>query len=156
MPHKNAPLARILLVEDSENDMELTVTALEESNLANEVVWVRDGKEALDYLRREGAFSERPHGNPAVVLLDLKMPRVDGLQVLAEVKKDEVLKAVPIVMLTSSAQESDVVRSYGLGVNGYVVKPVNFSDFVLALREIGLFWAVWNEPPPGSVKRPSK
>ena len=146
-------LGRILLVEDSPNDMALTTEALQESGLANELVWAQDGQEALDYMYRKGAFSERPEGNPAVILLDLKMPRVDGLQVLAKLKSDEQLRAVPIVMLTSSAEESDVVRSYGLGVNAYVVKPVAFNQFVSALRDLGLFWAVVNQPPPGTVRR---
>lgn len=145
-------LATILLVEDSPNDVELTLSALGESGLANEVIWVQDGQEALDYLYRQGTFAGRPEGNPAVVLLDVKMPRVDGLQVLAKVKGDPLLKTTPVVMLTSSREESDVVKSYGLGVNAYVVKPVAFTDFVSALRELGLFWAVVNQPPPGTVK----
>jgi CheY-like chemotaxis protein len=144
---------RILLVEDSANDMALTSEALEESGLASELAWARDGQEALDYMYRRGTFSERPEGNPAVILLDLKMPRVDGLQVLAKLKADEQLRAVPIVMLTSSAEESDVARSYGLGVNAYVVKPVAFAQFVSALRELSSFWAVVNQPPPGTVRR---
>jgi len=144
---------RILLVEDSANDMALTSEALQESGLASELAWARDGQEALDYMYRRGAFCERPEGNPAVILLDLKMPRIDGLQVLAKLKSDEQLRAVPIVMLTSSAEESDVARSYGLGVNAYVVKPVAFSQFVSALRELGSFWAITNQPPPGTVRR---
>lgn len=148
-----AELKRVLLVEDSPNDAELTLEAFTESGLANEVVWVRDGKEALDYLHREGPFAQRPEGHPAVVLLDLKMPRVDGLQVLEQVKKNPNLKAIPVVMLTSSREEADLARSYGLGVNAYVVKPVGFPEFVKALKELGLFWAVVNEPPPGSLRR---
>lgn len=144
-------LARILLVEDSKNDKDLTVAALSESGLANELVWVKDGQEALDYIYREGDYAERPEGNPAVVLLDLKMPRVDGLQVLAKVKGDPLVKAIPIVVLTSSNEESDVVRSYGLGVNAYVVKPVGFSEFVSALKDLGVFWAILNRPPPGTA-----
>lgn len=144
-------LARILLAEDSINDYELTISALAESGLANEVVWVKDGQEALDYLYRRGRFSGRAADHPAVVLLDLKMPRVDGLQVLEQVKGDPTLKAVPVVMLTSSREESDVVRSYGLGVNAYVVKPVGFTEFATALKELGLFWAVVNQPPPGTA-----
>jgi CheY-like chemotaxis protein len=143
-------LARILLVEDSPNDVELTLSALGESGLANEVVWVQDGQEALDYLYREGAHAARPPGHPAVVLLDVKMPRVDGLQVLAKIKGDPDMKLVPVVMLTSSREEGDVVKSYGLGVNAYVVKPVAFPDFVSALRDLGVFWAVVNQPPPGT------
>lgn len=146
-------LRRVLLVEDSPNDAELTLEAFAQSGLANEVVWVRDGRQALDYLHREGEFARRPEGLPAVVLLDLKMPRVDGLQVLEHVKKSPELKAVPVVMLTSSREETDLARSYGLGVNAYVVKPVGFAEFVEALKELGLFWAVVNEPPPGAVRR---
>jgi CheY-like chemotaxis protein len=146
-------LKRVLLVEDSPNDAELTLEALAETGLTNEVVWVRDGREALDYLHQEGAFANRPAGLPAVVLLDLKMPRVDGLQVLEQVKQHPRLKSVPVVMLTSSREEADLARSYGLGVNAYVVKPVGFPQFVQALKELGLFWAVVNEPPPGSLRR---
>jgi CheY-like chemotaxis protein len=146
-------LKRVLLVEDSPNDAELTLEAFAETGLANEVVWVRDGREALDYLHQEGAFANRPDGQPAVVLLDLKMPKVDGLQVLEQVKKNPNLKSVPVVMLTSSREEADLARSYGLGVNAYVVKPVGFPEFVKALKELGLFWAVVNEPPPGSLRR---
>ncbi len=148
-------LKRVLLVEDSPNDAELTLTALGESGLANEVVWVKDGQEALDYLLRVGAYENQAGGQPAVVLLDLKLPKVDGLQVLAQIKTDAGLKSIPVVMLTSSREEVDVARSYALGVNAYVVKPVAFPDFVRALRELGLFWAVVNQPPPGSVPRPS-
>jgi CheY-like chemotaxis protein len=148
-------LKRVLLVEDSPNDAELTLTALGESGLANEVVWVKDGQEALDYLQRTGAYASRGVGQPAVVLLDLKLPKVDGLQVLAHIKTEAQLKAIPVVMLTSSREEVDVAKSYALGVNAYVVKPVAFPDFVRALRELGLFWAVVNQPPPGSVPRPS-
>jgi CheY-like chemotaxis protein len=144
-------LARILLVEDSKNDKDLTVAALSESGLANELVWVKDGQDALDYLYREGAYAQRPEGHPAVVLLDLKMPRVDGLQVLAKVKGDPNIKTIPIVVLTSSNEESDVIRSYGLGVNAYVVKPVGFTEFVSALKDLGVFWAVLNRPPPGTA-----
>ena len=144
---------RVLLVEDSPNDAELTLEAFSESGLANEVVWVKDGQEALDYLYKEGAYNERPDGLPAVVLLDLKLPKVDGLQVLERVKKDAALRALPVVMLTSSNEESDLARSYGLGVNAYVVKPVGFTEFIMALKELGLFWAVVNQPPPGSIPR---
>lgn len=146
-------LNRILLVEDSPNDAKLTLEAFAESGLANEVVWVKDGQEALDYLFREGSYASRGDGNPAVVLLDIKLPKVDGLQVLERVKSDPSLRAVPVVMLTSSNQEADLTRSYGLGVNAYVVKPVGFVEFVDALRELGLFWAVVNHPPPGAMKR---
>jgi CheY-like chemotaxis protein len=146
-------LKRVLLVEDSPNDAELTLTALEDSGLSNEVVWVKDGQEALEYLYKSGSFDGRRDGHPAVVLLDLKLPKVDGLQVLERVKGDPDLKQIPVVMLTSSREEIDVARSYGLGVNAYVVKPVGFPDFVKALRELGLFWAVVNQPPPGSVPK---
>ena len=148
-----AELKRILLVEDSPHDVELTLTALAENHLANEVVVVRDGAEALDYLYRRGVYKLRAPGHPAVVLLDLKLPRVDGLQVLQAIKADEELRSVPVVMLTSSREECDLVSSYKLGVNAYVVKPVDFQEFVAALKELGLFWAVINQPPPGSVGR---
>ena len=150
-----ADVKRILLVEDSPNDIELTLAALAENHLANEVVIARDGEEALDYLYRRGMFKLRELGQPAVVLLDLKLPKVDGLEVLAQLKADPTLKVVPVVMLTSSHEEKDLVRSYNLGVNAYVVKPVDFSEFVEAVKEVGLFWAVINEPPPGSVPRVS-
>ncbi|RKH44473.1 response regulator [Corallococcus sicarius] len=143
-------LKRILLVEDSANDVALTMAALEEVHLANEVVVVRDGQQALDYLFRKGEYANRKDGHPAVVLLDLKLPKVDGLEVLEKVKGAPELKSVPVVMLTSSREEQDLARSYGLGVNAYVVKPVAFPDFVSALRELGLFWAVVNQPPPGA------
>jgi CheY-like chemotaxis protein len=150
-----ADVKRILLVEDSPNDIELTLAALAENHLANEVVVARDGEEALDYLYRRGMFKLREPGQPAVVLLDLKLPKVDGLEVLAQLKADPTLKVVPVVMLTSSHEERDLVRSYNLGVNAYVVKPVDFPEFVEAVKEVGLFWAVINEPPPGSVPRVS-
>ncbi len=146
-------LKRILLVEDNANDIELTLSALAENLLANEVIVVRDGQEALDYLRRQGVFKMRAPGNPAVVLLDLKLPKVDGLEVLHAVKNDPSLKTIPVVMLTSSREEQDVIGSYSGGVNAYVVKPVELDRFVKALRELGLFWAVLNEPPPGSVPK---
>nr|WP_216618143.1 response regulator [Corallococcus carmarthensis] len=147
-------MKRILLVEDSANDVALTLAALEEVHLANEVVVVRDGQQALDYLFRKGEYANRQDGHPAVVLLDLKLPKVDGLEVLEKVKGAPELKAVPVVMLTSSREERDLARSYGLGVNAYVVKPVAFPDFVSALRELGLFWAVVNQPPPGAPGAP--
>jgi len=146
-------LKRILLVDDSPHDVELTLAALEQNRLANEVVVARDGEEALDYLYRRGIFKLRSAGHPAVVLLDLKLPKVDGLEVLKQIKGDEDLRAIPVVMLTSSREEKDLVQSYNLGVNAYVVKPVDFHDFVESLKELGLFWAVINQPPPGSVKR---
>ncbi|WP_273035424.1 response regulator [Massilia timonae] len=143
-------LKPILLVEDNPHDLELTLIALSKSQLANEVVVVRDGAEALDYLHRRGEFAERQQGSPAVILLDLKLPKVDGLEVLKEIRNSEGLKSVPVVMLTSSKEEQDVVRSYQLGVNAYVVKPVEFNEFVRAIGDLGIFWAVLNEPPPGS------
>jgi CheY-like chemotaxis protein len=149
-----ADLKRILLVEDNPHDVEMTLAALEENHLANEVVVVRDGEEALDYLYRRGIFKLRSAGHPAVVLLDLKLPKVDGLEVLKQIKNDEELRAIPVVMLTSSREEKDLVQSYNLGVNAYVVKPVDFHEFVDSLKELGLFWAVINQPPPGSVRRP--
>jgi CheY-like chemotaxis protein len=143
-----AEIRRILLVEDNPNDVELTLAALQEHHLANEVVVLRDGAEALDYLHGRGPFSGRPADNPALVLLDLKMPKVDGLEVLRQMKADERLKTIPVVMLTSSREEKDLVKSYQLGVNAYVVKPVEFSAFMEAVKQLGTFWAVVNEPPP--------
>ena len=143
-------LKPILLVEDNPNDLELTLIALAKSQLANEVVVVRDGAEALDYLHRRGEFAERAAGNPAVILLGLKLRKVDGLEVLREIRGTEALKSIPVCILTSSKEEQDVVRSYELGVNGYVVKPVDFAEFVRAIADLGIFWAVLNEPPPGS------
>jgi CheY-like chemotaxis protein len=148
-----ASLGRILIVEDDPRDVELTLTALDDYNLANEVVVTRDGEEALDYLYSRGSFTTRMNGNPAVVLLDLKLPKVDGLEVLEQMKSDQKLKMIPVVVLTSSRQERDLVASYKYGVNAYVVKPVDFHAFVNAIKELGSFWAVINEPPPGSVRR---
>jgi CheY-like chemotaxis protein len=139
---------RMLLVEDSEQDVELTLSALSQHNLANEVVVVRDGEQALDYLHARGNFAGRSGGNPVVILLDIKLPKVDGLEVLQQLRADDTLKRTPVVMLTSSREERDIVRSYNLGVNAYVVKPVEFQGFVDAIRELGLFWAVINQPPP--------
>jgi CheY-like chemotaxis protein len=146
-------LGRILMVEDDPKDVELTLTALEDYNLANEVVVVGDGEKALDYLYFRGEFQMRSGDNPAVILLDLKLPKIDGLEVLKEVKSDEKLKLIPVVVLTSSKEERDMVASYKLGVNAYVVKPVDFHEFVNAIKELGAFWAVINEPPPGSMRR---
>jgi CheY-like chemotaxis protein len=140
---------RILLVEDDPRDVELTLTALDDYKLANEVVVCRDGQEALDYLFARGKFSDRANENPAVILLDLKLPKVDGLEVLQQIKSDERLRMIPVVMLTSSHEEKDMMRSYRLGVNAYVVKPVDFHEFINAVKELGVFWAVINEPPPG-------
>ena len=146
-------LPRILIVEDDPRDVELTLTALDQYNLANEVVVVGDGEEALDYLRRQGKFMARANDNPVVVLLDLKLPKMDGLELLGQIKGDEALRVIPVVVLTSSREERDMVASYKLGVNAYVVKPVDFHEFVNAIKELGVFWAVVNEPPPGSLGR---
>jgi CheY-like chemotaxis protein len=145
-------LKPILLVEDNPHDLELTLIALSKSQLANEVVIARDGVEALDYLKRRNAYADRPVGNPSVVLLDLKLPKVDGLEVLKEIRSDQGLRSQPVVMLTSSKEEQDLLRSYELGVNAYVVKPVDFNEFVRAIADLGIFWAVLNEPPPGSQR----
>ena len=146
-------LKRIMLVEDSARDVELTLAALEEHNLANEVIVTRDGAEALDFLYRRGNFATRSSGNPAVILLDIKMPKVDGLEVLRHIKADSNLNMIPVVMLTSSREEKDLIESYRLGGNAYVVKPVDFDKFVKVVSELGLFWAVINETPPGSIKQ---
>ncbi|MCJ2034258.1 response regulator [Methylobacterium sp. J-068] len=141
-------LKPILLVEDNPNDIELTLAALEKSQLANQIVICRDGAEALDFLYRRGQHEGRDARDPAVVLLDLKLPKVDGLEVLAKVKGDIRTRAIPVVMLTSSREETDLVRSYDLGVNAFVVKPVGFTEFFEAIQDLGVFWAVLNEPPP--------
>jgi DNA-binding response OmpR family regulator len=146
-------LGRILMVEDDPKDVELTLTALEEYNLANEVIVTRDGEQALDYLYCRGEYKTRSGGNPAVMLLDLKLPKVDGLEVLKQIKSDGELRMLPVVVLTSSKEEKDMVASYKLGVNAYVVKPVDFHEFVNAIKELGVFWAIINEPPPGSVRK---
>ena len=137
----------ILLAEDNANDLELTLAALRDNRVANDVVTVRDGAAAIDYLERRGEFAGRPAGDPALVLLDLKMPKVDGLEVLRHIKTSADLRNTPVVMLTSSREEQDLVRSYELGVNGYVVKPVDFGEFMDAVRQLGGFWAVVNEVP---------
>jgi len=149
-----AELARILLAEDDMRDVELTLAALAEHHLANEVAVARDGEEALDYLFRRGRFASRPEGLPVVVLLDLKMPKVDGLEVIRTVKSDDRLRTVPLVVLTSSRESRDLEEAYRLGVNAFVVKPVQFSQFVDAVKQVGKFWAVVNEPPPGSAGGP--
>jgi len=148
-------LGRILVVEDDPRDIELTLTALDEYKLANEVVVTRDGKEALDYLYCREQFASRPEESPAVILLDLKLPKVNGLEVLQQIRSDERLKMVPVVVLTSSHEERDMLASYKLGVNAYVVKPVDFHEFVNAVKELGMFWAIINQPPPGSAKKVS-
>ena len=142
----------ILLAEDNPNDVELTLEALSQHNLANRVTVVHDGVEAMEYLRREGAFSEREPGDPAVLLLDIKMPRKDGLEVLREIRGDPALRRLPIVILTSSREEQDLITSYDLGVNAYVVKPVEFGSFIEAIKDLGFFWAVLNERPPNGVR----
>ena len=147
-------LKPILLVEDNPKDVELTLAALEQSQLANEVVVVRDGAEALDFIYRRGKHESRNTVDPAVVLLDLKLPKVDGLEVLAKIKGDPAMRHTPIVMLTSSREESDLVRSYQLGVNAFVVKPVGFREFFEAIQDVGIFWAVLNEPPPRNGRMP--
>ncbi len=144
-----ADLRPILLVEDNPKDLELTLAALAKCQLANDIVVARDGAEALDYLYARGAHDGREAGDPAVVLLDLKLPKVDGLEVLAEVKNNAEKRQIPVVMLTSSREERDVVESYQLGVNAFVVKPVEFKAFFEAIQDLGVFWAVLNEPPPG-------
>jgi DNA-binding response OmpR family regulator len=146
-------LGRILMVEDDNNDVDMTLAALEEYNLANEVTVTRDGEEALDYLYCRGKYQSRLNENPAVLLLDLKLPKVDGLEVLRQVKSDDKLKMIPVVVLTSSHEEKDMVASYKRGVNAYVVKPVDFHEFVNAIKELGVFWAVINVAPPGSVRK---
>src|SRR5271168_3461160 len=146
-------LGRVVLVEDDPGDVELTLTALGEYNLTNEVAVTHDGAEPLDYLYCRGKFEARASGNPAVLLLDLELPKLDGLEVLQQTKGDQALKMIPVVVLTSSREERDMVASYKLGVNGYVVKPVDFHEFVNAIKELGVFWAVINEPPPGSVRK---
>ena len=152
----------ILLAEDNPNDVELTLTALQEHHLPNPVEVVPDGAEALDFLYKRGKYAGRTQGDPAVILMDLKMPKVDGLEVLRTIKKDPVLRLIPVVMLTSSREEADLTRSYEFGVNAYVVKPVDFNEFMKTVRELGVFWALVNEPSPhpdpkgGTVAPPAK
>jgi CheY-like chemotaxis protein len=145
-------LRRILLVDDDAHDVELTLLALGDCRLANEVDVVSDGEEALDYLDRRGTFEARDSGNPAVILLDLKMPKVDGLEVLRKIRSNAELRLIPVVILTSSREERDLVEGYSLGVNAYVVKPVDFQQFMDAIKQIGAFWAVVNEAPPGGAE----
>ena len=141
-------LRPILLVEDNPKDAELTLAALQRCQLLNEVKHVRDGVEALEYLRCQGSYADSRHGGPVVVLLDLKLPKINGLEVLAEVRRDPVLSSTPIVMLTSSREEKDLVCSYKLGVNAFVVKPVDFKEFFEVIRGLGMFWGITNQPPP--------
>lgn len=144
---------RILLAEDDPRDQELTIMALSEYRLVNEILVVSDGVEALDYLHRRGRFADVPPGNPAILLLDLKMPKVDGLEVLQEIRQTPELRLLPVVMLTSSKEEADIAESYNLGASAYVVKPVDFHDFVDAVKKTGVFWAILNEPPPGTASK---
>jgi CheY-like chemotaxis protein len=148
-----ADVKRIVLAEDNANDVELTMTALRENHVVNEIVVVRDGAEALDYLYKRNKFVDRAGHNPALLLLDLKMPKVDGIEVLRQVKSDVALKTIPVVVLTSSREEQDLVRTYDLGVNAYVVKPVDFHEFIEAVKLLGGFWAVVNETPPAAHSR---
>jgi CheY-like chemotaxis protein len=146
-------LKSILLVEDDPQDIQLIQSAFEKHNLANEMAIARDGVEALDYLYRREAFSQRTEGNPIVILLDIKMPKMDGIQVLRTLKSDENLRCIPVVMLSSSRESRDLKECYNLGVNAYVVKPVKFTEFLEVAREVGVFWAIINEPPLGNVKK---
>ena len=143
-----AKIRTILLAEDNPKDVELTLEAMADNNLANQVVVVKDGVEVLEYLRSEGAYKLRKAGNPAVILLDIKMPRMDGIEVLRFIRSDTALKKIPVVVLTSSSEEQDLITTYELGVNAYIVKPVDFKQFIDAVKQIGSFWAVLNELPP--------
>jgi CheY-like chemotaxis protein len=144
----NAKIRRILLAEDNDNDVELTLNALKECRLSNDVEVVRDGAEALDYIYRRGKYTGNGDCLPCVILLDIKMPKVDGHEVLRQIKSDPALRQIPVVMLTSSREESDLIKSYDMGVNAFVVKPVDFGQFIEALKTLGVFWAIVNEPPP--------
>lgn len=140
-------LRKILLVEDNPNDIELTIEALSECNLANRMVVLNDGVQAMEYLQYKGEYQNREVEDPAVILLDIKMPRMDGIEVLQEVKNDPQLKIIPVVMLTSSREEPDLKKCYELGVNAYIVKPVNIKDFFESVKNVGVFWALLNEVP---------
>jgi CheY-like chemotaxis protein len=144
---------RILLAEDNLQDVQLTLSALDEYHLASEVMVVRDGAEALDYLHRRGSFTGRTDSQPVVVFLDLKMPKVDGIEVLRQIKADPELRLIPVVMVTSSREQQDLLETYKLGVNAYVVKPIDYEQFVTTIKELGLFWVVLNEPPPGNAPK---
>jgi CheY-like chemotaxis protein len=144
----SSSLHSVLLVEDNPNDVELTMSALKEARLANEIIVANDGEQALDYLLRRGRHADRTSANPAVILLDLKMPKVDGHEVLRQIRADPYLRLIPVVILTSSREEKDLYSSYDKGANAYVVKPVDFEDFISAISKLGIFWAVLNEPPP--------
>jgi len=147
----NAEVKRILIVDDSPNDVELTKAALAEKNLANEVVVAEDGEEALDYLYKRGKFADCEKGNPAMILLDIKMPRMNGIEVLKHIRSNDKFKFIPVIMLTSSNQERDLVESYKLGANSYVVKPVDIVQFINAIKDLGQFWAVINQSPPANI-----
>lgn len=147
-----AELKRILLAEDNADDVELTLAALEENGLASQVMVLRDGSEVLDYFYHRGDFAARPVGNPCVLLLDVKMPKVSGLEVLRVLKRDEKLRAMPVVMWTSSREEGDLIQSYELGANAYVVKPMEFAQFAQAVKYLSFFWISINEPPPGCAR----
>jgi two-component system response regulator len=140
----------ILLVEDSAADAEMTLRTLKRRGIANSVEWVRDGVDALDWLHCRNEYAKRPNGHPKLVLLDLKMPRMDGLQLLEAMKSDPGMRSIPVVMMTSSREEGDVLASYGLGVNSYVVKPVDFSEFAERIAQIGMYWMIANQTPLGS------
>lgn len=144
----NTEVKKILLVDDSPKDVELTIAALAENNLANEVVVAEDGVEALDYLYKRGKFAAYESGNPAVILLDIKMPRMDGIEVLKQIRSDTKFKLIPVIMVTSSREERDLIESYKLGANSYVVKPVDIVQFIDAIKVLGQYWAVINQPPP--------
>ena len=152
----NFTCKRILLVEDDPHDVELTLTALAEHHLGNEVSVAHDGAEAVDYLFRRGKFLGRTGGHPVAVLLDLKMPRMNGLEVLRVVRSNAELKMIPIIMLTSSREEPDLLRCYAMGVNAYVVKPVDFKEFMNAIKGLGVFWMMINEPPPAAQPQPER
>jgi CheY-like chemotaxis protein len=145
-------IKRILLVDDNRNDIELTLNVLEANNLVNEVIVAEDGTEALDYLFRRGKFASHEPGNPAVILLDIKMPKMNGIEVLKQIRADPKLKSIPVIMLTSSAEEKDVVESYNLGANSYVIKPVDINQFINAIKTLEQFWAVINQPPPKQMQ----
>ena len=144
-------LRKILLVEDDPKDVELTLEALKAMNFANEVLVARDGEQALDFLYRRGSYSKLPEGDPLVVFLDLRLPKIDGFEVLNRIKRDEKLKMVPVVVLTSSREEEDILKGYQLGVNAFVMKPINFEEFIKVVGQVGLFWAVINLPPPSQT-----
>ncbi|MDB6127834.1 MAG: response regulator receiver protein [Verrucomicrobia bacterium] len=143
----------ILFAEDNPHDVELTLSTLAQHNVSNEVIVVSDGAQALDYLYRRNRFKDRPEGNPTIALLDLKMPKVDGLEVLRAIRTDPALRTIPVIILTSSREEQDLARSYQLGVNAYVLKPVDFQAFVEAIKALGIFWAIHNQPPPGTASQ---